>query len=178
MASKTLLAQIKLRRDNDYVYETKKSTFIPLQGEVCFVDTAKKGLRAKVGDGKTTWENLPYTDEAINTAINSIVQRGYYDSGKFYTDSIHSEELISSNESIYIDANTSVIYTYNGEKYVSVNDTLPTASASQSGILKLYSTTGQNVDGTMTQKAISDELNKKIEASVNGEDELLIFSFN
>jgi len=28
----------------------------------------------------------------------------------------------------------------------------------------------------MTQKAITDELNKKVEASVNGSDELLILS--
>ena len=41
--------------------------------------------------------------------------------------------------------------------------------------MKLYSTTGENVDGTMTQKAITDELNTKISASVNLEDETVVF---
>lgn len=52
----------------------------------------------------------------------------------------------------------------------------PPASATIPGIVKLYSTTGQNTDGTMTQKAITDALDTKSKASVDLQDELLVFS--
>jgi hypothetical protein len=53
---------------------------------------------------------------------------------------------------------------------------IPTATATVPGVMKLYDTVGQNSDGTMTQKAISDELDDKVEASVNLVEELLIFT--
>ena len=176
MATKTLLTQIKLRRDNDYIYNAKKTTFIPLKGEVCLVDMAVGGLRAKVGNGVDTWENLPFTDESILSAIDAIVQRGYLYEGKFYSDSSHTQELTASTETIYIEAAKSQIYTYDGTKYVGVNDNLPNANSSTAGILKLYNTTGDNTDGTMTQKIITEELGKKVSVSVNDEEEMIIFS--
>lgn len=174
MADKILKSKLMLRRDNDYNYEAKKSTFVPLKGEVCLVDTSR-GLRARVGDGVTTWEGLSYTDEAIYDAINEIVQRGYYYDGKFYSDSTHEDELTPSLETIYIEAAKSEIYTYNGVKYVSVNESLPTASASIAGVLKLYNEKGANTDGTMTQKAITDAINEKASVILDNAEELLIF---
>jgi len=53
----TLNARIKLRRDNDYNYA---SNFVPLFGEVCLVDTAKEGLKVKVGDGITPFGSLDW----------------------------------------------------------------------------------------------------------------------
>ena len=44
--------------------------------------------------------------------------------------------------------------------------------------MKLYSTTGDNVDGTMTQKAITKELREKVEMNVKSEEELLILSYD
>lgn len=68
------------------------------------------------------------------------------------------------------------MYYYNGVEFVLIGPgSLPTASAETAGIMKLYSTTGENVDGTMTQKAITDELNTKVSASVNLEDEIVVF---
>ena len=52
---KHINAIIQLRRDNDYNFEAVKNTFIPANGEVVLVDTAKDGLRAKVGDGYSTY---------------------------------------------------------------------------------------------------------------------------
>lgn len=173
MATKTLLTQIKLRRDNNYNY---RSDFIPLKGEVCLVDGAG-GLRAKVGDGATAWNDLSYTDTAINEAIDNIIQRGYYYDGKFYADSAHAKELTPSDETIYIEASRSDIYVYDGTKYVTSNDNLPTANASTAGILKLYAEKGQNTDGTMTQKSITDNLDKKVSAIIDSVDtEMLILS--
>lgn len=160
----------RVRRDNHYNYS---DDFIPVNREICLVDTARQGLRAKIGDGLTQWKDLPYTDDELYKAIEVIVQRGYYYEGKFYSDSAHTEELIASGESIYIDIAKSKVYVYNDE-YVCINETLPNATSEIPGILKLYHTEGQNTDGTMTQKAITDGLSRKVEASVNQPDEMLI----
>ena len=67
------------------------------------------------------------------------------------------------------------MYIYNGEQYTIIN-TVSYASSTDAGILKLYDTTGSSTDGTMTQKAITDELNTKVSVTVEEENELAIFS--
>jgi hypothetical protein len=59
---------------------------------------------------------------------------------------------------------------------VSLSGSLPTASAQTAGVMKLYDTTGDAIDGSMTQRSITENLNKKIEASLNAEEEELIIS--
>ena len=44
------------------------------------------------------------------------------------------------------------------------------------GLTKIYATTGNAEDGTMTQKAITTELNKKVSVSVDDSQKSLIFS--
>lgn len=69
------------------------------------------------------------------------------------------------------------MYYYNGVEFVLIGPgSLPTASTETAGIMKLYSTTGENVDGTMTQKAITDELDKKFSVSIDAGEELIKFS--
>lgn len=166
MAIKRVEAIFKLRRDNDYNYEKVKDTFIPAKGEVCLVDTARLGLCVKVGDGVSTYGSLEY--------VNTIFQMVTFVEGKAF---INDKEITPNGNKIYIDANnTNDLYYYNGVEFVLIGPgSLPTASAETAGIMKLYSTTGENVDGTMTQKAITDELNTKISASVNLEDETVVF---
>lgn len=62
MSEKILNVVIKLRRETEKFYDKVKDIFIPLNGEVCLVDSINYGLRAKVGDGKTLWKDLPYSD--------------------------------------------------------------------------------------------------------------------
>lgn len=166
MAIKRVEAIFKLRRDNDYNYEKVKDTFIPAKGEVCLVDTARLGLCVKVGDGVSTYGSLEY--------VNTIFQMVTFVEGKVF---INDKEITPNGNKIYIDANnTNDLYYYNGVEFVLIGPgSLPTASAETAGIMKLYSTTGENVDGTMTQKAITDELNTKVSASVNLEDETVVF---
>lgn len=166
MATKRVEAIFKLRRDNDYNYEKVKDTFIPAKGEVCLVDTARLGLCVKVGDGVSTYGSLKY--------VNTIFQMATFVEGKAF---VNDKEITPNENKIYIDANnTNDLYYYNGVEFVLIGPgSLPTASAETAGIMKLYSTTGENVDGTMTQKAISDELNTKVSASVNLEDETIVF---
>lgn len=168
--TKVINTVIKLRRDNDYNYQKVGQKFVPAFGEVCFVDTARSGLRAVVGDGVTVFDNLKFADD--------IFVKAYFNKadGKFYKDADFAEEEIGNINRIYIDLNNpNHIYYYNGVDYVVVGaGELPTASAEVPGVMKLYDTTGNNIDGTMTQKAITDELSQKLEASVDGET--IVFS--
>ena len=168
------MATIQLRRDNDYNFERIKDTFIPANGEVVLVDTANNGLRAKVGDGYSTYGQLLFADEDLR----NMVQFGYYKDGLFYRDPTETTISPGMINKIYIDRNESRIFYFNGEHYIRISnpEIVSTATSAQAGIMKLYSTTGQNVDGTMTQKSITDELDLRYKASVDTDKELLIFT--
>ena len=170
---KTINAIIQLRRDNEYNFEVVKNTFVPANGEVVLVDTAKDGLRAKVGNGYSTYAELNFTDADLRNAV----LHGYFYEGKFYRDLIHSVQMTPMINKIFIDDSTRKIYFYNGESYQNIQTTFTTASSIEPGLVKLYATTGQNTDGTMTQKAITDELDLRYKASIDSNDELLVFSF-
>lgn len=62
-------ATIRLRRDNDFNFDLIKDSFIPMNGEVILVDTAYDGLRAKVGDGYSTYAQLQFVDEDIRNQV-------------------------------------------------------------------------------------------------------------
>lgn len=166
---------IRLRRDNDYNYDLIKDTFIPASGEVCLVDTARYGLRAKVGDGKTVFAELQYTDTQIYSIIESIIVRGYYKDGAFYADSLYSNKITPVISSIYINITGNNIYIYDGSKFEELGGQVSNASSATAGIMKLYGELGQNTDGTMTQKAITDELNDKIEIQIDEQSETISF---
>jgi hypothetical protein len=74
---------------------------------------------------------------------------------------------------LYIDIPTSKLYYFTGIEYKEINHGgIPTATLATEttpGIMKIYSTTGQNEDGTMTQKAITDELDEKFEIELDAE---------
>ena len=165
-------AIIQLRRDNDYNYDKIKDTFIPANGEVVLVDTARNGLRAKVGDGTTTYANLTYVDEDISS---NIIIRGYLIDEKFYLD----QELLflvePSETKIYIDIKTNKIYFYSNSSFININSFFTSGSAETPGIVKLYNTIGDNSDGAITQQAVTNALKKKVEVKADLVDEALIF---
>ena len=172
--SRLVEAIIRLRRDNDYNFERIKDTFIPANGEVILVDTARDGLRAKVGDGFSTYAQLDFTDADLRNAA----LQGYYENGVMYIDVTKQTPFPMMINKIYIDKTTSNIYYYNGEQYLPAgggNIQIPNANSTTAGIMKLYSTVGQNTDGTMTQKSITDELNLRSKMDINSQEELLIF---
>lgn len=160
---------VQLRRDNDYNYAKVGDTFIPANGEICLVDTAKNGLRAKCGDGKSTWNQLDYIDE--------YVVKGYYYEGKFYKDTAHTQLLNGAEHKIYIDVKERTIYFFNENEFISTSGQVyQPATDTDPGIMKLYQTVGNHTDGAMSQKAISDELDDKVEITLNIGEELLIFT--
>ena len=158
-------SDICLRRDNYYNY---KADFVPQNGEICLVDTARDGLRAVCGDGVTAFADLEYIDE--------FIVKGYLSENKFYKDSAYTQLIIGAGHKLYIDASTHQMYVFNGANYIEIGgDKVATASATVAGIMKLYDTLGQNTDGTITQRLFTDEINQKFEMDVIPEDELLIF---
>jgi hypothetical protein len=163
---------LQLRRDNDYNYEKVKNTFVPKKGEICLVDTARSGLRAVCGDGQTLFGELDFMD--------NLFVKGYIKDSFFYKDAEATVLCETNTNILYIDIPTSSIYYFTGIEYQELGRSMiPTATMATDttpGIMKLYSTTGQNEDGTMTQKAISDELDDKVEVTLNIEEELIIFT--
>lgn len=160
-------AVLRLRRDNDFNYAKIKDSFIPQDGEICLIDTAKDGLRAVCGDGVTPFAQLKFLDE--------ILQKGYLSNKIFYKDRALTERLDKKRICLYIDLNTQQMYHYDGEEFVEVKIGIPSATASSAGIVKMYHEAGYNDDGTMTQRAITEELDTKVEVSLDLEKELIIF---
>ena len=112
--------------------------------------------------------------------MNNLFIKGYSKDGFFYTDASYTTMCKTNTNILYIDIPTSGLYYFDGQKYQEIGrNTIPTANAATdttAGIMKLYSTTGHNEDGTMTQKAITEELGEKVEVTLNIEEELIIFS--
>ena len=159
--AKLINTTIKLRRDNDYNYNRVADSFIPMKGEPVLVDTEQYGLRFKIGDGVTPYGALAYADDN-----NNVVLLGYYLNSKFYTDSTYTVELEKSESKLYIDKNARAVYIWNGENYIPLS---PEATETVAGMMKLYQTSGNNTDGTMSQKAITEGVNA-IKFELDGQD--------
>lgn len=170
MANKS--ATIKLRRDSINKYSSYPN-FIPLMGEICIVDptatspwSKAKTIRFKVGDGTTKYSELPFVDE-----VNKNFLVGYVYNGSFYLDAQHTQEDENLSELIlYVDLHTGVIYYFDGYELQPIKMTIPNADSTQPGVMKLYQTLGQNIDGTMSQKAITDAIGS-IRLAVVGSEE-------
>lgn len=159
------------QRDNDYNYDKVANTYIPASGKICLVDTARDGLRVKVGDGVTVWKDLEYADE--------FIVKGYYHEGAFYKDEQYTAPISGASHKIYIDLVERVIYFYDGENFLTTaGGTSKPASESEAGAVKLYQGPGNSVDGTMSQKAITDELDDKVEMYIEPESETIVFGYD
>lgn len=152
------LPTTKIRRDNSYNYSAE---YIPANSEICLVDTPSSGLRVKVGDGVTAFGALDYSD--------TIIIMGYYADGQFYSDAQKTVVIDPLTNKFYIDLASTKLYIYDGSSYITASVTVANATEEVAGIMKLYRTTGDNEDGTMTQKSITNEIGKKMRASIEGE---------
>ena len=168
---RVLNAIIQLRRDSETNFEKIKDSFIPANGEVVLVDT-KDGLRPKVGNGNLPYSKLKFIDESYRDTIVN----GYYENGIFYTDVNKTDILDGQKNKLYIDNAHSKIYYYDGDFYVNIQQSLTTATDTVSGTVKLYDDLGNNTDGTITQKRLTQEFNTRYKTRVKQEEEMLIFS--
>lgn len=113
-----------------------------------------------------------------------IFEKGYYFNGNFYKDQEHFEIINPQKNRIYISIDSSKLYIYDGKQYKEIGNgnggtiDIPLASETVSGTVKIFNSIGSNEDGTMTQKAITEELNNKIEMDVREEEEMLVLDYD
>jgi len=175
MATTILKSVIRLRKDTELNYSAVGDTLIPASGEMCIVQMPNNDIRIKVGNGSTKYNELSFIDEPILVQLNRIVSRGYYIDGEFYVDKQKHQKYVPYDNNIYIDNSTYLIYCWDSDKHVYAELQAPAASDTKAGIMKLYDQMGTAVDGTMTQRCTTTEINKKFEVAA-GEDETLIFT--
>ena len=96
---------------------------------------------------------------------SGIIIEGYYNNGKFYKDTQYTEELIKSKELLYCDISeisgtrVNKLYFYDGVGFVSVASSgVDPATPYQAGIAKLYDISGQNEDGAINQKVVTESI--------------------
>lgn len=64
---KRIKTRISLRRDYEYNYSPD---FVPLKGEILFVDTSdEEKLKFKVGDGTTTYNELSFLETVTEVIL-------------------------------------------------------------------------------------------------------------
>ena len=162
---------ISLRRDTEAKYLSVADRFIPKKGEVCLVDTEFYGLRVKVGNGVDNFKTLSYQDNNNNVILN-----GYFLNNKFYTDSTYTKELEQGINHLYVDKNSNgSIFVWTGTEFRNV---APEATDTVAGLVKLYNTKGQNIDGSVTQQLFTSEIDQKIEMEVDLGEETIIFGYD
>lgn len=71
--AREFLSRIQNKRDTSANWT--KNNPIVLNGEIILVDTAEGELRAKIGDGTKTYTQLPFSDEALKSLINTVAQK-------------------------------------------------------------------------------------------------------
>lgn len=70
--AREFLSRIQNKRDTSANWT--KNNPIVLNGEIILVDTAEGELRAKIGDGTKTYTQLPFSDEALKSLINTVAK--------------------------------------------------------------------------------------------------------
>lgn len=71
MADITLNTRIQLRNDTEANWLLVADTAIPLVGEVCITNDGEHKGQFKIGDGATTWGDLPYANSGADIQVDS-----------------------------------------------------------------------------------------------------------
>ena len=132
---------------------------VPARGEPIYETDTN---RMKIGDGVKSYAELDYFG---NVEDSNLVLEGYYDPSdqSFYdapAEDLDRHKLPEWTNKLYRDLSTNIVYYFRaiGRFIVLANS------------IKLYDTHGQNTDGAMTQKAVTDSIDK-ISFKVDEEDE-------
>lgn len=89
---KTVNTRIQTKRDSFSNWEVNNPVL--LDGEEILVDTTNGEIRRKIGDGTTSYNDLPFADESIRTLINNTLQ-----DAKDYSDSLIGSEQFAEKYS-------------------------------------------------------------------------------
>ena len=127
------------------------------------------GETISIKNASGQWVNYTVSDNGQLEPVSQdeFILNGYYLNGQFYTDASYTVLLEKNNNCLYIDKNTNCGYTWDGTQYKSLT---PEATEKLIGAMKLYQTHGKNIDGTMSQKVITEGV-QSINLNVDSEDE-------
>lgn len=71
MADITLKTRIQLRNDTESNWQLVADTLIPLAGEMCVTTDGENKGRFKIGDGTSTWGQLPYSGNSATVDVDA-----------------------------------------------------------------------------------------------------------
>ena len=71
MADITLNTRIQLRNDTEANWLLVADTAIPLNGEICITNDGDHKGQFKIGDGTTTWGDLPYANSGADIQVDA-----------------------------------------------------------------------------------------------------------
>ena len=158
-----LKTRIKHKRDTAARWAANNPVL--LDGELIIVETTDGYTRLKIGDGTSTYGQLPFTDENINEQIADLASSvTALDNSKV----TGPARAVSNNVAIF-DGTTGKLVKDSGLTIgVSVpadakftDTTYSTGNTTTAGITKLYTSTGTATDGAMTQSAVKSALDLK-----------------
>lgn len=135
---------------------------------------------------KEALDDRYYTEEEIDGKLSDL-QSLYYTEAEVDSklDSKADSSVVAANydESIIglsIDGQVITYIKGDGSKHTFVTQDTDTTytlgTDTTTGLTKLYAVTGSAEDGTMTQKAIKTELDKKVGVTIDASNEMLIFT--
>lgn len=174
MATKTLKTRIIHKHDIEANWNLATG-FIPMDGELIVYDADENYSykRVKIGDGETVVSALPFINEPTLDLIDEVSETLDVLSGSVSTN--YNESVIA----LSVDGTTVTYIKGDGSVHTfetqDTNTTYSLATDENSGLTKLYATTGNAEDGTMTQKAIKTELDKKVGVSMDENSDTLVF---
>lgn len=122
---------------------------------MCLIDTVSGELKAKIGDGKTEFKDLPYFGET------QIIISGYYNStfDCFFKEATETNIIPRQVNKLYQDIPTSEIYSWDGTHHVK-RVCVARKDTNVPGLVKLSSQHGLNEDMVMTQKAVTEAISE------------------
>ena len=87
-----------------------------------------------------------------DVTVDSDIVEGYYNTtdGKFYEESTYTTEITGETGKIYISLDTNVQYRYNGSNYVTIGGSIPVASSSVLGGVKVGTDLDIDANGVLT----------------------------
>lgn len=101
---------------------------------------------------------------SANSADAAVASKNYVDEGLATKQNVLADDVnVKKDPTASTGAFVTGISAVDGIVTVSYGDQaeVESATSEKAGVMKLYTTTGENIDGAMTQKAVTDELNLK-----------------
>lgn len=131
------------------------------------------GENISIKDANGNWISYTVSSDGQLAPVSQedLILTGYYLNENFYTDSTYTTPLEKNIKCLYIDKNSNNGYTWTGKKYATLT---AEATAELAGTMKLYQAHGENMDGTMSQKVVTEGVNSIALTLDNTDEECLV----